>query len=130
MYRDTALKSSQVYELAYWFWEGRESVANDPLVGGPVSMRNEENLERVDNLLTMNHQTLVHYSLDALGINRKAVCLIISHNLLMRKPCACMVPKSLMAEQKQHRFNVCNDWIGQCIGDENFLNKVVTEDKL
>ncbi len=34
-----------------------------------------------------------------------------------------------MAKQKQSQVNVCNDWMGQRVDDENFLDKMETGDK-
>ncbi len=69
------------------------------------------------------------YISDLCGINYcEAAHQIISDKICITKQCACVVPKSLTAEQKWCWLDVCNNWIGQCV-DENFLNKMVTKDK-
>ncbi len=97
---DMALKLLQVYRWAGQFLKGREFVVDNPQAGRPVSTRNEENVKRIDDLLATNRRISVCYISDMLGINCETVCLI-TDDLHIRKLCACMVPKSLMAEQKQ-----------------------------
>ncbi len=83
----------------------------------------------MDDQLATNHQILLCYILDTLCINCEMLCLIILDDLCMRKQHACVVPKSQTAEQKQRWLDVCNNSIGQCIDNENLLDRVVTGDE-
>ncbi len=47
----------------------------------------------------------------------------------MRKLCSHIVPKSLMAKQKQRWLDVATDWFEQCVADPNFLDRVITGDE-
>ncbi len=51
----------------------RKRIADGSWAGRTVSMRNEENVKRVDDLLAMDHRILVCYISDTRGINCKMV---------------------------------------------------------
>ncbi len=72
---------SQVQEWAFQFWVGRESTADDPRASRPVSMRNKQNVKKVDDLPATNRRISVRNISDTLRINCGTVCLIISCDL-------------------------------------------------
>jgi len=111
------------------FKDGREEVADEARSGRPSTSRNDENVQRVRNLLNSDRRFSVYQVADALNMSKSTVHRIISEDLSMRKVCAKLVPRALADEQKQLRVLRCQELLELCEDDPEFLNKVVTGDE-
>ncbi len=110
VYGEAATKPTMVYKGVKWCQEGRESllVEDNERSGRPVTTRNEENVKRIKNTLAENCRISIRWLSESLGINRETV-LIIKEDVGMRKLCSQIVPKSLSADDKLMRVQVCKD---------------------
>ncbi len=88
-----------------------------------------ENVKGVDKLLATNWRISNRYTVETLWINKETVHLIIGEDLRMRKLSSHIIPKLLMAEQKQCRLDVTTNWFEQCVADPNFLDRMITGDE-
>jgi len=66
---------------------------------------------------------------ESLNIPSTVVLLILKEDLEKRKLCARSVPHSLTPEQREDRVTYCQDIIAMADADNNFCNKIVTEDE-
>ncbi len=83
MYGEAAMKSATVYKLVKRCQEGRELLEDNQWSGRPVTIRNEENVKRIENTLAENCRMSIRWLSQSLGINPKTVRLIIMEYLGM-----------------------------------------------
>ncbi len=126
---EAAMKPAMVYKWVKRCQEGRESLEDDQQSGRPVTTRNKENVKRIENALVENRCMFIRWLSKSLGINRETGRLIITEDLGMRKLYSRIVPKSLSADDKLTRVQVCKYWIQKCLDDPSFLDHVVTGDE-
>ncbi len=88
VYGDEATKATVVYKWVARYKEGQESLEDDPHSGRPISAHNNENMKRVDELLTTNRRILNRNIAETLGINREIVRLIIAEDFCMQRLCS------------------------------------------
>ncbi len=129
VYGEAAMKPATVYKWVKRCQEGREFLEDDQRSGKPVTTRNEENVQRIENAPVENRRVFIRWLSESLRINRETIHLIITEDLGMRKLCSRIIPKSLLADDKLMRIQVCKDWIQKCVDDTSFLNHVVTGDE-
>jgi len=103
VYRDNAMKKTEVYKWVEHFSEGRESVTDEERSGWPATSRTEENIAKVHQNWCENRWLTVRSIAEQMTIDRETVRKILTEDLDMRKVCAKMVPKELTEEQKQRR---------------------------
>ena len=129
VYGDDAMSRTRVFEWHKRFANGREDVEDDPKSGRPSSTRTDENIVRVNELVRSDRRLTVRMMAETLNVNRESVRSILVEDLGMRKLCAKMVPKVLSADQKEHRVNVCQDWLQTITDDPEFFDRVITGDE-
>ena len=56
VYGDNAMKKTAVYKWVRCFSEGRESVTDEERSGQPPISRNEENIAKIHQIVSENHQ--------------------------------------------------------------------------
>jgi hypothetical protein len=69
--RDEYLFRARVFEWFARFRDGRESIEDDPRPGLPVSIRTEENLQKVRNLVNEDRRITSNMITDMLNINKE-----------------------------------------------------------
>jgi histone-lysine N-methyltransferase SETMAR len=67
---DECLFCARVFEWFAKFHDGRESIKDDPRPGRPVSIRTEENIEKVRNLVSEDRRITTRMITDMLKINK------------------------------------------------------------
>ena len=71
--------------------------------------QSDQNFEVVGTVMARDRRLSVRMSAKETGLNKNAVHRILSEHLHMRKNCALLVPKILSVEQKENRFEICQD---------------------
>ncbi|KAL4103331.1 hypothetical protein QTP88_018708 [Uroleucon formosanum] len=66
---------------------------------------------------------------DELNLKRETVRKILTDDLSMKKLCATMVPKNLLAEQKHVQMSISQDCLEQVEADSTLLDRVITGDE-
>ncbi|KAL4156031.1 hypothetical protein QTP88_000066 [Uroleucon formosanum] len=66
---------------------------------------------------------------DELNLKRETVRKILTDDLSMKKLCANMVPKNLLAEQKHVQMSISQDCLEQVEADPTLLDRVITGDE-
>ena len=109
VYGDNAMKKAAVYKWVKRFSEGRESVTDEERSERSATIRTEENIAEVRQILRENRRLTVRGIAEQVNIVRETVRKILTEDLDMRKVCAKMVPNDLTEEQKQRRVTICQD---------------------
>ena len=78
----------QIFERHKHFQKGCEEVEDDPKTGQPSTMRTDENITRVKQLVQSDHRLTVEMISDELSLNRESVQMIFLPDLGMQKMCA------------------------------------------
>ena len=117
------MKKTAVYKWVKRFSEGGESVTDEERSGWPATIRTEENIAKVRQIVLENRQLTVR---SIVNIDRETVRKILTEDLDMRKVCAKMVPKELTEEQKQRRVTICQDLLEK---QDDILGRVITGDE-
>ena len=92
------MSRTQTFEWHKHFEKGCKEVEDDPKMGQPSTMRTDENITRVKQLVQSDHRLIMQMTLEELNLNRESVQTILLHDLGMQKVCAKMVPKILWEE--------------------------------
>ena len=115
-YGDKALSRSNVFP-----WYGREDIDDDPRSGRPTECRNDNNVERISQLLLQNHHLSLRMLANEVNIGKDTVRRIVVEDLRKRKICSRFVPHSLTPEQKDRRIAACRDLIATADSDPDFF---------
>lgn len=124
-YGDAALSRDQVFKWFKAFSEGRELVEDESRSGRPSTSRNDENVERIRDLVRSDRRLTVRLIAE-LNLNHTTVHQILTNELGMKKICAKMVPKNLTPQQKENRKEVCRDLLERIENDPDFFKNVIT----
>lgn len=108
---------------------GRECVGDEPRSGRPVEARTDNNVQRVRTLVRQDRRLTVRILADELNLKQETVRKILTDDLSMKKLCAKMVPKNLLAEQKHERMSISQDCLVQVEADPTLLDRVITGDE-
>ena len=127
-YGERALLRSQIFKGYKALSEGCASIKDEPLSGRPSTSKTDNNVEKVRALVRSDCRLTVRMMAGDLNLNHTTVHQILTHELVMRKLCAKIVPKNLTIEQKDNREDVCLHFLEWIQSDRNFLN-VITGDK-
>ena len=111
VYWNGALKYATVCKWVRRFNDGRESIENDPRVGGPVSVLTEKNVATVKMLIDKDARYTVQEIEELSGIHLSSVLKILLERLGLHKICAPWVPHLLTEEQKQSRVRLASQII-------------------
>ena len=108
------------------FSEGRESVTDDERSGWPATIRTEENIEKIHQIVSADHRLTVTSIAEQVNIDRETDRKILTEDLDIREVCAKMVPKELTKEQMQRRATICQDLLEK---QDDILGRVTTADE-
>ncbi|GFG30570.1 hypothetical protein Cfor_10488 [Coptotermes formosanus] len=92
-YGEDALSKSRVFEWHKRFSEGRENVEDDERSGRPVTMKTDENVERVRTLLRTDRRLGLRKIAEKLHMSKETVRQILTSDLYMQKVCASVTDK-------------------------------------
>ncbi|UYV67646.1 hypothetical protein LAZ67_5001447 [Cordylochernes scorpioides] len=123
------LAKVQLHQQVQAFKEGREEVADESRSGRPTTVRTDENVDRVFEVLRTDRRLSTQKIADTLHMSTFVVQLIVTEDLQMRKVCAKLVPKVLMQDQKELRVLRCQELLDLIQNEPDFLNSVVTGDE-
>jgi [histone H3]-lysine36 N-dimethyltransferase SETMAR len=113
------------------FREGRQSVADAPRTGRPVTASTDENVETIRDILLDDRRTTLRHISAVVGISLERADHIVTNVLQMRRVCARWVPRALTDDHKRQRRRCCENWLSRLQDEgEVFLNKIVTGDEV
>jgi histone-lysine N-methyltransferase SETMAR len=128
-YVNEDLNRSNVFRWYSRFRDGRELVEDDERGGRPKSIRTEVYIAAVANLVKNYRRIASRMIAESLNIPKTVVLRVMKEDLGKRKLCARFVPHSLTPEQREDRATCCQDIIAMADADNNFFNKIITEDE-
>jgi len=126
---DQALFRSIVFRWYGRFRDGREDIEDDPRSGRPTGCRNDNNVEKISQLLLHNCHLSLRMLADEVNIGKDTVRKIVVEDTRKREICSRFVPHSLILEQKDRRIVACRDLIATADSDTDFFKKIVTGDE-
>jgi len=80
--------------------DGREDTEDDLSSGRPTECRNDNNVEKISQLLLQNRHLSLRMLADEVNIGKDTVRKTVVEDLRKRKICSRFIPKSLTPEQK------------------------------
>jgi hypothetical protein len=86
-YGDQALSRSNISR-----WYGREDIEDDPRSGRPTECRNDNNVEKISQLLLQNRHLSPRMLADEVNIGKNTVTRTVIEDLRKRKICSRFVP--------------------------------------
>ena len=94
-YGDQALSHSNVFGWYGRFRDGREDNEDDPRIGRPTECRNDNNVEKISQLLLQNRHLSLRMLADEVNIGKDTVRKLVVEDLRKPKICSRFVPHSL-----------------------------------
>jgi len=94
-YGDQALSSSKDFRWYGRFLDGREDIEDDHRSGRPTECRNDNNVEKISQLLLQNRHLSLRMLADEVNIGKDTVRKIVVEDLRKPKICSRFVPHSL-----------------------------------
>jgi len=128
-YVDQAPSSSNVFRWYGRFRDGREDTEDDPRSGRPTECRNDNNVEKISQLLLQNRHLSLRMLADEMNIGKGTVRKTVVEDLRKRKICSHFVPHSLTPEQNDRRIAACRDLTAKADSDPDFFKKIVSGDE-
>jgi len=110
-YGDQALSRLNVFRWYGRFRDRREDIEDDPRSGQPTECRNDNNVEKICQLLLPNRHLSLIMLADEVNTGTDTVRKIVVEDLRKRKICSLFVSHSLTPEQKDQRIAACRDLI-------------------
>jgi hypothetical protein len=107
VYGEDTLSRARVFEWNRRFLGGREDVEDDERPGSPVTMKTDENGNKMRTLVRNNCRLSIRMIAEELNVDKEVVRKILTENLKMKKVCAKMVPKNFSEDQKLNREEKC-----------------------
>lgn len=126
---DNSLSRTRVSEWHRRFAAGRESVKDNPRPGRETTSTNEENIEKIKQLILSERRITLREIADECGISYGSCQSIVHDHLGMRRLAAKFVPKLLNFQQMAMRRSISLDMISQAEADETFLKRIITGDE-
>ena len=128
-YGDTALTRLNAFRWYGRFLDGQEDTEDDPRSGRPTECRNDNNVEKISQLLLQNRHLSLRMLADKVNIGKDTVRKTVVEDLRKWKICSRFVPHSLTPEQKDRRIAACRDLIATANSDPDVFKKIVTDDE-
>jgi len=128
-YGDQTLSRSNVFRWYGRFRDGREDIEDDRRSGRPAECPNDNNVEKISQLLLQNRHLSLTKLGDEVNISKDTVRKIVAEDLRKRKIFSRFIPHSLTPEQKARRTRACRDLIATADIDPDFFKKIVTGDE-
>jgi hypothetical protein len=122
-YGDQALSRSNLFRWYGRFRDRRENSEDDPSIGRPIVYRNENNVEKISQLLLHNRHLSLRMLPDEVNIGKDTGRKTVVDDLRKRKICTRFFPHSLTGEQK---VAVSRDLIATEDSDSVFFNTIIT----
>jgi hypothetical protein len=129
VYGEDTLSRARIFEWQRRFLGGREDVEDDERPGRPVTMKTDENVDKVRTMVRNDRRLSIGMIAEELNVDKETVRQILTENLKMIKACAKMVPKNLSEDQKLKGEEMCQNVLEKIEEDPDFLNSVVTCDE-
>lgn len=127
---DSAPSRTTVYEWYSEFRNGRVSLKDSARVGRPMEATNEENVEAIRGILSVDSRVTIEYLSDQLGISTGSVHNILHDKLKMRRISARWVPHLLSQDQKNRRVTWCEEMLFRYQhGESRQLRNLITGDE-
>jgi hypothetical protein len=104
------------------------SIEDLPWPGRPSMSRNEENIEKVRQVINEDCRKTIEQVSEETDVSGSS-CQRILTDLRMRRVSTKFVPRLLTEEQKDNCVNVCRNLKEELRNDPNFLTKIVTGDE-
>jgi hypothetical protein len=127
-YGEDTLSRARVFEWHRRILGGRD-VEDDERPGCPVTMKTDENVDKVRTLVRNDRRLNIRMIAKELNVDKERVSQILTENVKMKKVCAKMVPKNLSEDQKLNREEMCQNVLEKSEEDPDFLNSVITCDE-
>jgi len=121
-YGDQALTHSNVFQWYGRFRDRWKDTEDDPRSGQPRECCNDNNVEKISQLLLQNHHLSLRMLADEVNIGKDTVRKTVVEDLWKRKICSHFVPHSLTPEQKDQRNAACQDLIATADSDLDFFH--------
>ena len=99
-YGEHALSRSQVFKWYKAFSDGRESIKDEPHSGRPSTSKTYNNVEKVRALVRSDCRLTVWIIASELNLNHSTVHQILTQELIMRKLCVKIVPKTWQSNRR------------------------------
>jgi hypothetical protein len=109
VYGEDTLSRARVFEWHRKFLGGREDVEDDERPGRPITMKTDENVDKVRTLVRNDRRLSIRMTAEELNVDKETVRQILTENLKMKTVCAKMVPKNLREYQKLNREEMCQN---------------------
>jgi hypothetical protein len=106
------------------FLGGREDVEDEELPGRPVTMKHDENVDKVRTLVRNDHRLSIRMIAKEFNVEKETVRQILTENLKMKKVCAKMVPKNLSENKKLNREEMCQNVLEKLKKTQTFSSVV------
>ncbi|KAL4091078.1 hypothetical protein QTP88_025819 [Uroleucon formosanum] len=129
VYGDEALKKTAVYDWFKRFKNGQESLKDEERSGRPSTLKNDETIEKVKNLVRSDRRLRIQDMANALGISYGSVQNILKDDLGMGRVCAKFVPRILTEDQMENRKLIAAELFKRSVNEKDFLSKIVTGDE-
>jgi hypothetical protein len=100
-YGEHALSRTQVFRYLKAFFDGRESVDDEPRSGRLCTSKTDENATKVRDLVRSDQCLTVRMISSVLNLNQQTVHEILTFELGMQKICAKLVPKILTMNRRK-----------------------------
>jgi len=123
-YGDQGLYRSNVFRRYGRFHDRREDTEDDPKSGPPTECRNDNNVEKISQLLLQKHHISLRMLADEVNISKDTVRKIVVEDLRKRKICSRFVPHTLTPEQKDRGIAACRDLIAMADSDPDFFGRL------
>ncbi|XP_068201628.1 histone-lysine N-methyltransferase SETMAR-like [Palaemon carinicauda] len=120
---------TQIKEWYNRFKDGHITVESEPRSGRPSTCRNDQVIAKVNVLVMRDFRVTIREIAEEVGISTFSAHSIMTEDLAMNRVAAKFVPKLLMAEQKELRFEVLQDMLDSTNRDPSFMNTIITGDK-
>ncbi|XP_075232232.1 protein GVQW3-like [Lycorma delicatula] len=128
VYGSEEMSLKNVYKWYVRFRDGRESIEDGPRPGVSSTVRVEENVQKVAEILRNDHCASTSLIKEFTGIPETTVYRILTENL-GKKICCRFVPYSLTDDQKDCRVEYCRDIKRSAARDPDFMSCIVTGDE-
>ena len=128
-YKEEAMGKTQVYEWFTRFKRGDMSIEDLPRTGRPSTSRNDENVEKIDELVHEDRLRTIEELVELSGLTWSLIQRILTEDLKMRRVAAKLVPRLLTADQKECRLGACRELKEQFEEDPEFFSKIITGDE-
>ncbi|XP_066259606.1 protein GVQW3-like [Euwallacea similis] len=126
---ESTLSRTQVFEWHKAFSEGREVVENLPHASRPSTSVNDDNIEKVQEIVLENRRVGIREIAQALNISYGLTQHILANLLGIKRVAARLVPIDLNFLQKRRRAEIVKEMRANVADDSTFIKRVITGDE-